>query len=824
MSIKKLSFMLLGALSLTALLGGCGSDNKEGYGLGPGGVAKIEETQCRVCHAASIDSVSKTAIVQDFIGTPTTPPSIHYQLPNGEMNTVAGCQGCHGGGAQHNGVGPLPYPNPLTASRCNAAECHNNKVPSDFMNGSVTFVNDCAECHSGTGVHSAGFAIPPGLAAGTTAKDLYNNCIKCHAVGQERHSDTMVDDNNGVRAITGEFAKWSHHVTGVNLQNAHCAACHLEGTVSADGTAIVVDRKYHMADDKTHLRNADTDADIQWAPNAPSFTNMDNFCLSCHDADGATSPKSAAIRAVMTPAAGKTASAKNPFADTISNQYDLMERPAVVDAKSQFSKGNNSHHAVLGKKYTGRTRSAVAGPRTVDTVAFASNSSAAMPGARKTIFDAGKFNGTYVTLADVAGETDVAQSLSGRNGGTTLGDDSTLHCGDCHTVGQYRAADVNVKPFNKAVIGAHGSNNEYLLRNNLGTDERHTGAKFAGSAGFGADIGYGTMPYLVCFNCHAFSTYGSAFAVTGVAGGHAGEYDQDGRCNGAGQTINNKAAVVAVGEERLKTYNADEVKYGTFDGSNFGNIFGIECNNCHNSGVKGNIFGGIHGSKVQTYEDGMGNETKHNRFMPGLGNTMYVPGTKGGFIGGIAKVYKAYSSNRLTGAALVQTELPVRTIRVTGVDNANGSYTYISGGVSNDLNWEQREQQSIAGQTDLQAKAMGCYTLSPNPTALTGSDARWTAAMAANVAAGKGSNWQPAFVNPTQAAIAAPAGTQSSPKVVNLQVNGFPADEIRYSATYKQTANDGSELFDVWGGCDDHNGAQGAGTGMVRKVLRKVTY
>ncbi len=108
MSIKKLSFMLLGALSLTALLGGCGSDNKEGYGLGPGGVAKIEETQCRVCHAASIDSVSKTAIVQDFIGTPTTPPSIHYQLPNGEMNTVAGCQGCHGGGAQHNGVGPLP--------------------------------------------------------------------------------------------------------------------------------------------------------------------------------------------------------------------------------------------------------------------------------------------------------------------------------------------------------------------------------------------------------------------------------------------------------------------------------------------------------------------------------------------------------------------------------------------------------------------------------------------------------------------------------------------------------------------------------------------
>ena len=55
-----------------------------------------------------------------------------------------------------------------------------------------------------------------------------------------------------------------------------------------------------------------------------------------------------------------------------------------------------------------------------------------------------------------------------------LADDSTLHCGDCHTVGQWKpgvttnAAGV----LNTVAIGAHGSNNEYLLRNSIGDRQR----------------------------------------------------------------------------------------------------------------------------------------------------------------------------------------------------------------------------------------------------------------------------------------------------------------------------------------------------------------
>ncbi|HLO25316.1 MAG TPA: hypothetical protein VK187_04335, partial [Geobacteraceae bacterium] len=450
-----------------------------------------------------------------------------------------------------------------------------------------------------------------------------------------------------------------------------------------------------MVNNKIHLRDtsSNTDAEFAWDPMAPDFSGMDTFCLSCHDANGAVSTISVRIQAYINTnglaAPGKTASPTNPFGDTISNQYDRLERPAVVNAKSQFNTSNPSHHAVLGKRYSGRTRAGVADP-----AGFTSNSSANLPGTRTTIFEAGKFEATYITLANAAGEINTPASLNGRNGGTALGDDSTLHCGDCHTVGQYRAADAAPgNRYNKAVIGAHGSNNEYMLRNNLGTDERHTGAKFAGSGNFGADLGFGNMPYMVCFNCHVFTTYGSAFGTSGA--GHASEYDQDGRCNGAGQTINNVFGPV-VGLDRLQTYEESEAKYGQPEANSFGNIFGMECNNCHNSGINGNMFGGIHGAAEQTYIDGMGNTTKHARFFPGLGNSMFVPGVRGGFTGGTVATYLNYSGNRNgtgTGGTSGQTftTLPVRNTKPAD-QNGNGSYQYVTGGVGSDLNWEQKAQ------------------------------------------------------------------------------------------------------------------------------------
>ena len=136
-----------------------------------------------------------------------------------------------------------------------------------------------------------------------------------------------------------------------------------------------------MVNNKIHLRDtsSNTDAEFAWDPMAPDFSGMDTFCLSCHDANGAVSPISVRIQALINTnglaAPGKTASPTNPFGDTISNQYDRLERPAVVNAKSQFNTSNPSHHAVLGKRYSGRTRAGVADP-----AGFTSNSSANLPG------------------------------------------------------------------------------------------------------------------------------------------------------------------------------------------------------------------------------------------------------------------------------------------------------------------------------------------------------------------------------------------------------------------------------------------------------------
>ena len=735
---------LAASLLLTGLLAACGSSHREGNG-NPSNVARIaDEATCRVCHAATLDPVSATPIVRDFLQSVHNPDGPNAGVNPDPDNKPTGCQGCHGGGAEHNGVGPIPFPNPLVANRC--VFCHTN-VPAPAV--AKDFSNVCAPCHTDTTLGKQG------IHAARSIDSLPNpdNCVTCHAIPAPQHGN-LVGDNNGVRAVVGEFAKWSHHVTGVDLQSAHCATCHLEGEIGPDGTIIRSDT-FHMVDNKVHLRNADSDADMPWDPANPDFTLMDNFCMSCHDGDGATSTQNAAIRALMIPAPGRTASATNPFGDTISNRYDKLQRPAVVNAKDQFATTNNSHHAVRGPRYSGRTRSA--GPRQIASPGtFANNSSNLMKGVRSTIFDAGNFNALYVPLG-----TDGTDA-------TGLGDDSTLHCGDCHTVGQWTAGSsvsANGTP-TPVAIGAHGSNNEYLLRNSIGTDQRHTQNAFTLST---ANVVTYTNPngaFLVCYNCHAYSKYGSIYVGTGLdvgpVGPHAGEYDQAGRCNGIANTLpfNGYTTGKATdGTQYLPRLNgvigvntapapyAGEQSFGGANGTTGGSpIFEIQCLNCHNSGT-GNAYGGIHGSNLNqntvtqtvdpsvsggAYIDGRGNTTKIERFLPGLGNAMHVPGTLGG----------------------------------------------VTNGVTNDTNWEQKHWQQTATTNfnfsngtvtgGLVSAGAGCYTLG----------------------AGAG---------PATSALRGPSVTgPGGPNTV---------------------------LLGTWGGCTDHNAAQGgADHGFVKRIVRPITY
>ncbi len=749
-----------------------------------------------------------------------------YKVSPHARNAYSSCNGCHVADLTV-GMGSL---NKGTVSAATF------KVLSSTINGVAKGDIYCTKCHNGAnaiphntnlnagitcfGCHTDPLGQGNGIGDAHSVKPL-PGCVDCHAVQQPQVAANMVNDNNGVRSITQEFGKWSHHVTGVTLNNAHCAACHLEGTIDPEADDVVVDASKHMVDNLVHLRNVADDSEFAWNPAQPNHSNMDNFCMGCHSATGATSTMSQAIQTFINVkginATGKTASAKNPFGDTISNRYDKMQRPGVTNVNDQFAATNNSHHGVKGPRYSGRTRTA--GSRQIASPAtFANNSSQLLQGKRSTIYDAGNFNQLYSPLENNGGET------APRTGAATLGDDSTLHCGDCHTVGQWKAGSsetANGSP-TPVAIGAHGSNNEYLLRNSIGTDQRHTQNAFlqgnaagtilmpAGAVApipgtnpqqyytiaVGAAIPYNVVAYtnptgafLVCYNCHNYSKYGSVYLQTGLLGGHIGEYDAAGRCNGIGDTIPFNGYTTGTktdGTQFVSRFMGPITKYSSpapylgEQDPEFSNAFGIQCINCHNSGA-GNGFGGIHGSAKNTnwtpsataslnttprvvdpsvtggaYIDGMGNTTKVERFLPGLNNAQHVPGTLGGFTGGsVVPINTAFGPN----------------------------YTYITGGISSDTNWEQKHWQQTA-TTNLNnsnpavpvwnataSGGAGCYTLGNTPNSDTN----------------------------TTAGIKGPSVTGE---------NGAATD-----------------LYNTWGGCVDHTAKRGGGNhGFVKKIVRPITY
>jgi hypothetical protein len=527
--------------------------------------------------------------------------------------------------------------------------CHNSASPYGVpAHVSIALVNptvvNCSTCHTD----------PYGQGNGT--EDAHSiqplpGCVTCHAVGQKQVNANLVNDNNGVRAITGtagEFDKStrnnamgyrSHHIyngTGVDPQDAQCIACHLEG--SASKRAVSVNTKFHMADGKVHLRDGNStltypesanlhstttdgkSSEYLWDPANPNHQLMDQFCMSCHNSQGAVTAYKNMSTALygMTPITGAVAlSAMNPFGDQLTNAYDQKVRPGVVAVYDQLNPSNPSHHGVRAQKYSGRTRTA--GSRQIASpLTFANNSGAGsadlhpnaagvmtsyqvfgtysasgpasgfgpqFPGPRSTIYDAGLFVANYTTLD-----------------GATLGDDSTLHCGDCHSVGQWKAGSANaITWFNNistsnvnnysvaptvAVIGAHGSQNEYMLRTSNGSDSLQTqSSSQSKSTASRVDGNY------VCFLCHTQFYYGDNQNVaqtnltlgTNAVRGDFGHGGGIGPCNGNTYSGYGKKGTARYG-----------VLVNGKATPSMGNVFAMTCAHCHNSGQQN--FGGIHGA------------------------------------------------------------------------------------------------------------------------------------------------------------------------------------------------------------------------------------
>jgi hypothetical protein len=164
-------------------------------------------------------------------------------------------------------------------------------------------------CHT----HSAGFA---GAGGG---------CTTCH--------DKTQDASDGAptrRAIVGEFGLTSHHVVGGTITDDDCAVCHYEAVDAGYHKDNTVDLR--NPDDGTSAtlisfaqfsRNASTDVLESWVTDV-----QNNFCMKCHDADGATATYDPNLGSPLQPFSSNTRNAPNIFA--------------------AFDTANSFHHAVRG--------------------------------------------------------------------------------------------------------------------------------------------------------------------------------------------------------------------------------------------------------------------------------------------------------------------------------------------------------------------------------------------------------------------------------------------------------------------------------------------
>jgi hypothetical protein len=214
------------------------------------------------------------------------------------------------------------------------------------------------------------------------------------------------------------------------VTNYDCAVCHAEGDVTKinAGTGWTSSTLHNDGSTSTtrmvHLRDVDDvgigDTTYQFNKNTIDETmrdNMDTFCMTCHDSDGANTiavkntndglyigtAETTTIRTGATPVA------QRPFNtnDNLQNTHDGFARVRITDVFSQYDTSNPSHHAVRGARYSSRHSDSNSGQW--DTATW-----------------------TDYTLKDAAGSTM-----------STIKETATLHCADCHLSEQNAHGAVN---------------------------------------------------------------------------------------------------------------------------------------------------------------------------------------------------------------------------------------------------------------------------------------------------------------------------------------------------------------------------------------------
>jgi len=355
--------------------------------------------------------------------------------------------------------------------------CHSQTTYHKYSQSATAHngVVDCTNCHK----HNAAFAGD-------------GPCMSCHNSAQN-----VLYNTRQVVGAGGDFVKLSRHVSnGTSTEivtNYDCVVCHAEGdaTKVAAGTGWI-DKSKHKngttntgdptTDRMVKLRNVDnisvtynfsknvlTKAVATAAQKEQMRTDLDTFCLNCHDSDGAS-----AINVNGTTGLNlNNTRALTPFNtnDNLRNGRDgFTTRTRVVDVKSQLNPGTYRWNATdanmptgfNGTNYDGNpSQHAVLGPR------YYTN------------------NTSWAATAWVNHTNRAGQVMN------TVREKAKLHCSDCHL----------------SETNAHGATNAWHMLLS-GTANDYTTDYAMGN------VLPSTTASVVCYKCHASAVYGSPGANT----------------------------------------------------------------------------------------------------------------------------------------------------------------------------------------------------------------------------------------------------------------------------------------------------------------------
>ena len=245
---KKLALVV--ASLFLATLWGCGSNmDSGGDQSSPGSTipdaAKLGSDSCKICHTT-------IAVTENFNG------SVH------DNDSVAGCEGCHGGGQYHKGVGPIPYPSPTLAAQCST--CHTD---AGFL-----------ARHAGDLVTTSYQTTPstPTVEGYVLSAPESAGCVGCHG---NIHNPVAIEINKAWAnsAHAGRIAStspdtesvWGHYDWDA-ANRASCARCH---TATGAMNFLNAPFAYNAANNNfSHLEG--------WTATTSSQQNELLYCWGCH--------------------------------------------------------------------------------------------------------------------------------------------------------------------------------------------------------------------------------------------------------------------------------------------------------------------------------------------------------------------------------------------------------------------------------------------------------------------------------------------------------------------------------------------------------------